>query len=264
MCAVSYLNTVPLVWGILHGPRREIFNLEFALPSECADRLRDGRADIGLPPAAALLDQQLSIFRGAGIACCGPVRTILLISKVPFDRVRTLATDLGSRTSVLLARIVLATVYGAAPALVSMAPELDSMLELADAALVIGDAALRLDPDELRARNLRVADLGEEWVKMTGLPMVFAVWAGSPAAWSEDLEREFVESLRYGLERIGEIARSEHKDRGVSFEVARDYLQHNIVFELGEKEYQGMRRFLELAREIGPHQFLPAALTVGD
>jgi chorismate dehydratase len=249
---------------MLHGAQREIFQLEFALPSECADRLRGGQADIGLPPVAALLDQRLSIFRGAGIACRGPVRTILLVSKAPFDRVRTLATDLGSRTSVLLTRIVLANVFGAAPALVSMTPELRPMLEVADAALVIGDAALRLNPDELRARNLHVADLGEEWVRMTGLPMVFAVWAGSPAAWSEDLERAFVESLKYGLARIGDIARAEHENRGVSFEAARDYLQRNIVFELGEEEYEGMRRFLKLAREIGPHQFLPAALTVGD
>ncbi len=87
MCAVSYLNTVPLVWGMLHGEQREIFDLEFALPSECADRLRDGRADIGLPPVAALLDQDLAIFRGAGIASRGAVRTILLISRKPFDRI---------------------------------------------------------------------------------------------------------------------------------------------------------------------------------
>ena len=94
--------------------------------------------------------------------------------------------------------------------------------------------------------------------------MVFAVWAGTRAAWSEDLERAFVESLKYGLERIADIACAEYANRGVSFYVARDYLQRNIVFELGEKEYEGMRRFLMMARKIGPHRFLPAALTVGD
>ncbi len=263
MCAVAYLNTVPLIWGMLHGPQRDEFDLEFALPSECADRLGDGRADIGLPPVAVLLDQNLSLFRGAGIACRGPVRTILLISKVPFDRVRVLATDLGSRTSVILARILLANGHGAEPSLVSMPPDLKPMLESADAALVIGDAALRLDPEALRAHGLRVADLGEEWVKMTGLPMVFAVWAGRSESWSEHREVVFVESLKYGLARIDDIARSECGNRGVTFEVTRDYLKDNIVFELGEREYEGMRRYLELAREIGRHQFLPAALTVG-
>ena len=103
---------------MLHGEQREVFDLEFALPSECADRLRDGRADIGLPPVAALLDQDLAIFRGAGIASRGAVRTILLISRKPFDRIETLATDAGSRTSVLLSRIILANKYAAHPALV--------------------------------------------------------------------------------------------------------------------------------------------------
>jgi predicted solute-binding protein len=264
VCAVSYLNTVPLVWGILHGPQRESVELEFALPSDCADRLRDGRADIGLPPVAALLDQNLAVYRGAGIACKGPVRTILLVSRVPFEAVRTLATDLGSRTSVLLARIVLAQNYGVTPVLTSMTPELASMLDTADAALVIGDAALRLDPAELRTQGLHVADLGEEWVRMTGLPMVFAVWAGDPCVWSEQLEQAFVQSAEFGLTRLDDIARSECAARGVPFEVAHDYLRENIIYELGTREYEGMDRFLQLAKDIGPHQFEPEPLTVGD
>src|SRR5947207_760569 len=97
VCVVSYLNTVPLVWGMLEGPQRDDFDLSFALPAECAARLKDGRADIGIVPIAAFLDQPLAIFRGAGIACRGAVRTILLISKVPFSSIRTFATDAGSR-----------------------------------------------------------------------------------------------------------------------------------------------------------------------
>ena len=49
------------------------------------------------------------------------------------------------------------------------------MLRIADAALMIGDPALRIDPAAL---PWHVYDLGAEWVEMTGLPMVFAVWAG--------------------------------------------------------------------------------------
>src|SRR4029434_10151364 len=102
---------------MLRGAQKDRFDLRFDLPSRCADQLRDGRADIGLPPIAVLLDQDLAVFRGAGIACRGPVRTILLISRVPFDRIQALATDSSSRTSVLLARIVLRGRYGVAPAL---------------------------------------------------------------------------------------------------------------------------------------------------
>jgi predicted solute-binding protein len=145
-----------------------------------------------------------------------------------------------------------------------MAPDLSSMLEAADAALIIGDAALQLDPPALSEHGFHVADLGEEWVRMTGLPMVFAVWAGNRSVWSEQLEDAFVQSARFGLERLDDIAQSEHARRGVPLEVARDYLRNNIVYELGEREYRGMDRFLQLARTIAPHQWQPEALPVGD
>ena len=98
MCAVSYLNTVPLVWGMQHAPSpelRETFELSFALPSVCADQLASGEADIGIIPVIEMARQKLAYFRETGIASYGPVRSILLISKVPFGKIRKLATDSG-------------------------------------------------------------------------------------------------------------------------------------------------------------------------
>ncbi|MEO7145089.1 MAG: menaquinone biosynthesis protein [Bryobacteraceae bacterium] len=249
VCAVSYLNTVPLVWGMLHGPQRDFFDLSFALPAVCADRLAGGSADIGIVPVAHLLRQELKIFRGAGIACRGPVRSILLVSKVPFGRIQTLATDSGSRTSVQLARIVLAQRYGAEPRLISLPADLSPMLEQADAALLIGDPALRLDPEEIPFRSL---DLGAEWTEMTGLPMVFAVWAGAKNVWTDERERAFTGSHRFGLEHIDDIVRAEHAARGVTAAAAHRYLTRNIVFDLGEKEYAGMDLFLRQAAQLDP------------
>lgn len=249
MCAVSYLNTVPLVWGMLHGGERDLFDLEFALPVECADRLAGGRADIGIVPVAALLDQELAIFRGAGIACRGPVRSILLISKEPFRNIRTLAVDSSSRSSVMLARIILSEAYGATPHLISMAPEFGSMLDVADAALIIGDPALRLDPVALREQGFHVADLGEEWWKLTGLPMVFAVWAGQPHIWTVEREQALISSCRYGLAHVDDIIAAEHAARGVTADLAKSYLTRHIVFELGDAEYEGMQCYLDHASE---------------
>ena len=107
---------------MLHGDERGLFELSFAIPAECADRLADGRADIGIVPSVELNRQKLEIIPGTGIACHGPVRSILLISKVPFERIRTLATDASSRTSVALSRIVLAKKYGVEPQLYSETP----------------------------------------------------------------------------------------------------------------------------------------------
>src|SRR5882672_2916943 len=159
VCAVSYLNTVPLVWGMLHGPQQNVFDLRFALPSDCADQLASGTADIGIVPVIEMARQKLEYFRGTGIACRGPVRSILLVSKVPFREIRTIATDSGSRTSVMLSRVILAERFGVEPTMISRRADLAPMLGEADAALVIGDPALRLDPATLPFETL---DLGAE------------------------------------------------------------------------------------------------------
>jgi predicted solute-binding protein len=247
VCAVSYLNTLPLVWGMLHGGQRDLFDLSFCVPAECADRLGNGTADIGIVPCAELPRLGLEIIRGTGIACRGPVRSILLISRVAPDRIQTLATDSSSRTSVMLARILLAKRYGAEPKLISMAPDLPSMLEVADAALIIGDPALHLDPLTI---PFHVLDLGAEWMNFTGLPMVFAVWAGTKSVITSELERVFAASCQFGLEHLAGIAASEGPARGIAESLALTYFHKNIVFELGEAEYRGLDTFLQYAAEF--------------
>jgi chorismate dehydratase len=243
IAVVNYLNTVPLVWGMLHGEQRDRFDLSFCLPSECADRLHDGRADIGIVPAIELPRQDLVITADAGIICRGAVRSILLISKVPFEQIRSVAADSSSRTSVVLTQIILRTKHGVEPVMRQAPPDLARMLENCDAALIIGDPALRIDPAQL---PYGVLDLGLEWTEMTGLPMVFAVWAASRRYHPEP----FAASLRFGLAHLDEIVASEHEARGISAELAREYLTHNISFELGPAERAGLDRFLEYASEI--------------
>ena len=243
---MSYLNTAPLVWGMLHGEQRGLFDLERALPSECADRLRDGRADIGIVPSIELSRQKLDIIPGCGIACRTEVRSILLISKVPFAEIRTLATDSSSRTSVALSRIVLSRKYGVEPVLFSQPPHLGSMLEHCDAALIIGDAALVLNPPDL---PFQVIDLALEWTGMTGLPMVFAVWAARAGFPKQD-PAPFAASLRFGMDHIDDIVSQEHAKLGITAALARDYLTRNITFELGDREYRGLTTFLQYASEL--------------
>ncbi len=248
ICAVSFLNTVPLVWGFLHGRQQGLFDLSFCVPSECADRLETGTADVGVVPAIEAARLGLTRLPGCGIACRGEVRSILLISKVPFDRIRSVATDSNSRTSVALTRVVLARRYGVMPTLVSHPPVLDRMLATADAALLIGDSALRVDPAVLPYRTL---DLGVGWLELTGLPMVFAVWGARPACVSPGLAEEFADSLRFGREHMDDIVAQEAAARGFAPAFVRDYLARNVVFDLGESELRGLDRFLAWARESG-------------
>jgi chorismate dehydratase len=240
--AVSYLNTTPLVWGMLHGPQQGLFDLDFRTPAGCADDLASGGADIGIVPCFELSRQQLEIIPGAGIACHGAVRSILLMSKRPAPEIRTLAADSSSRTSVELARVILDRKYGARPRIVSHAPDLAPMMASADAALIIGDPALHIDPAAL---PYRVYDLGAEWLDLTGLPMVFAVWAARPGIATEEIADAFRGSCAFGCAHIEEIIAAESPRRGFAPDLVREYLTRHIVHELGEREYEGMRRFLE-------------------
>jgi predicted solute-binding protein len=232
---------------MLHGAQQGLFDLEFRIPAECADRLASGAADIGIVPSFELTRQKLDVIRGAGIACHGPVRSILLVSKRPAADIQTLCVDASSRTSVELARVILARKYGCRPALSARPPDLAAMLATADAALVIGDPALRIDPAGL---PYEVHDLGAEWVEWSGLPMVFAVWAARPGFGGPEVEAAFRESCRYGRERLDEIVLAESAARGFSPQFAHDYLAHNIVNELGPRDYEGLNRFLAEAVEL--------------
>jgi chorismate dehydratase len=242
--AVSYLNAAPLVWGMLHGPQRNQVELSFSIPSFCAGQVEHGTLDIGLVPVAEIARQGLEIVPGPGIACFGAVRSILLFSRVPWRKIQTLSADLSSRTSVQLARVILRECYGAEPAFVPCEPVLEKMLSEADAALIIGDPALRLNPDELPFAFL---DLGAEWLKLTGLPMVFAAWAGKPGLPLYALERLACESYDFGRASLDEIIERAPIEHGVSRALAERYLRQHIRYELGAREQDGLQAFLRLA-----------------
>jgi len=244
---VSYLNTWPLVWGFLHGPGRGRFDFRFDSPAQCARALAEGEADIGLAPCAEIDRLGLSFLPDVGIACTGPVRSILLISKRPFDAIRTLAADSSSRTSVALARILLSERYECFPDVVSRRPDLEEMMAESDAALIIGDPALRIRREDLAWQSL---DLGEEWVRWTGLPMVFAVWCGKDGALTDEAREAFVDSYRWGAAHTEQIVAHARSERGFPEDIARDYVTHRISYELTDRHREGLNLFRTKVRAL--------------
>jgi len=230
-----------------HGAQKGLFELLFRVPAVCADIVAAGQADIGIIPSFELLLQDLAIVPGVGIASRGAVRSILLISKRPAAQIRTLAADSSSRTSVALARIILSRRFGVEPAIITRPPDLPSMLGEADSALIIGDPALRINPEAL---PFHVYDLGREWTEMTGLPMVFAVWAGRRECMTAEVAAAFQDSCAGGLRNLGQIAVEEAAARRLPPGLVRDYLNSHIVYELRAEERQGMQLFLSYAREL--------------
>jgi predicted solute-binding protein len=247
ICAVSYLNTAPLVWGLLHGPQKDAADLEFAVPSECARRVVGGEADLGIVPVIEMDRHGLTPVSSLCIACRGAVRSILLFTRKPWDEIGTLAADAGSRTSVELARIVLRERFGAAPRVEAMPPDLSRMLAEADAALLIGDAALAVEPE---ASGLEWLDLGQAWLELTGLPMVFAVWAGRGAAAMDGVEEVLEGSFSFGWASLDAIIKSEADSRGFSRELVAGYFERNVVFRMGAAERAGLEAYLAAARRL--------------
>jgi predicted solute-binding protein len=245
--AVSYLNTWPLVWGFLHGPEQGRFDFRFDLPAQCADALAAGEVDLGLVPCAELDRLGMGFLPGLGIACEGPVRSILLISKTAIGKIRTLAVDSSSRTSVALARILLKQLHGCVPTIAARPPRLDEMLAECDAALIIGDPALRIEPSQL---PWETKDLGAEWVAWSGLPMVFAVWAGRAEALQPEVERAFQASWEWGRRHIDDIAARAAAERGFPEALAREYVTRHVVYELSARHRAGLELFRRKVREL--------------
>jgi chorismate dehydratase len=264
--AISFLNTVPLMWDFEHGSAGRDFDISYTLPSACAAELQAGTADIGIIPAAAYTQiSDLAIIPAVAIAARRPVRSILLISQVPWEKVESVALDTSSMTSVALTKILFERWLGGGRAFTAMAPDVDSMLREHDACMVIGDEALKVD----RSKYLTL-DLAEEWIRYTGKPFVFAFWAIRRAALTNapaDLATIFQASRDHGLEpqNVAVIANEWSGRLGLSPADVRAYLMENIHYQLDAGCIQGLQLFFRYAAECGalpepgPLQFLEIA-----
>jgi chorismate dehydratase len=270
--AISYLNTAPLMWDFERGEAGSEFDISYTLPSACARALEAGTADIGIIPAAAYAQVPgLMVLPGVAIASRRPVRSILLVSRVPVEKIRTVALDTSSMTSVALTKIMFEKWLGGDRTFTSMEPDIEKMLAQHDAGLLIGDPALKID----RSRY-HTLDLAEEWIRHTGKPFVFAFWAvrekalfgdGRPRPSAErsdagvpeqDLAAIFQQSRDCGLEpaSLDYIAREWAPRLGLSETAIRSYLTENIYYHLDTACMEGLQLFYRYAAEIGA---LPAA-----
>jgi len=241
--AVGYLNARPLVYGL--ELKAADFTLRFDAPSKCAALLHGQAVDLGMIPSIEFLrgHDPYRIVRDLGITSDGPVVSVALFCRTPLSAVRTIAADISSRTSNALLRILCVERFGLDPEFVPMAPDATAMLERCDAALIIGDPALFLDPG---AQEVRKIDLGQEWTAMTGLPFVWAFWAGRPGAVSRERLDELLDARNAGVSSSDRIADDYCGPERSA--LCRRYLRENIKYVLGEREQAGLRRFYELAR----------------
>ena len=256
--AVSYLNARPLVYGLRESA---MFDLRFDLPAVCAQLLAAGRIDLGLVPSITFAAGD-AIVPGLAIASDGPVASVAIFTRVPPSKIRTLALDTSSRTSVALTRILCRRRLEIAPEFVPHAPDLSAMLDACDAALLIGDPALFADGRALGAEKL---DLGQMWTEWTGLPFVWACWVGRASSHAIDagivarLQAAREEGLLHSDAVADEFCAGEIHRR----DIARRYLRESIRYELDDRMLRGLETYYREAAALGliaavpPLRFFP-------
>ncbi|MGC4000330.1 MAG: cyclic dehypoxanthinyl futalosine synthase [Anaeromyxobacter sp.] len=242
--AVSFLNAWPLTAGLEGSERIELVPAE---PSRAAALLEAGEVDLALVSVAALTKGEYEIVPGMAIGADGPVQTVVLAgeqSPAIWDEV---FLDTASRTSHVLAKLVLDEMgvhprYTPLPAAGGLAQAKGTR-----GALVIGDRGF-----DVKANH--VLDLGREWNHLTGLPMIFALWAARPGAVKPEDVQELTRAAQHGLGIRTELAQRFAAQKGGDPERYRRYLTQRIRYGLGPYELEGLEAFLDRAARKG---FLP-------
>lgn len=256
---IDYLNALPLNLAFKDGRFGADAELSFDFPSQCADNLAAGKADVGL--ISSIEYQRIPDLVIAPKICIGSkreVRSVLILTKKDLSQVHRVALDRFSRSSVALLRILLHRRYGARPQFVTMSPDADRMLADADAALIIGDAALQLSGGDYQA-----IDLAGEWYRETGLPFVFAFWTIRQSCPSARIAAMLREARDYGLAQLP-LRLDEIRSRwNLPAAEITSYFRDNIHFDLGEQELESLNLFYRYAFEaqlihaIKPPVFAP-------
>lgn len=252
---VSYLNAAPLVHGL---DTDEGFALLRDVPARVAERLHADELELGMIPSIEYARGAYSIVPGVAIASRGPVRSVCLFLGRPLPDLRRVALDASSRTSVALARVLLRSELQRDPEYVAMPPSVPQMLAEADAALVIGDPALYYDGEAVRL------DLGAWWTDLTGLPFVWAFWAGREGVVTAQAVARLQRALASGRQALDEIAARWGAPDAARAELNRVYLRQHIVYALGEAEQAGLLEFFRRARGLGLIEVEPELRFHGD
>jgi chorismate dehydratase len=255
---IQFLNCLPLYWGLAHSGAL----LDVELTKDTPDRLNDalvaGELDIGPISLVEYLRHadDLLVLPDLAIGSDGPVLSVVLVSSVPLEKIGSVALGSTSRTSVLLAKLLLEGQYGLSPTYTVMPPDLGVMMREADAAVVIGDVALRATLFDAQRLALQVLDLGAAWREVSGLPMVFALWAARRDYAERHPEQvklvaeAFRGSLDLALSRVEDVARDAARWEAFDAEQLARYFT-TLDFRLGPRQQDGLREFARQAAAAG-------------
>jgi chorismate dehydratase len=240
--AITYLNTKPFIYGIMHSKFMETIELSLDIPSVCADKLKAGTVDIGIIPVVEISGiEGANIVTDFCISCSGKVRTVVLVSQVPVHEIKTIVLDYQSRTSVQLVRILAREYWEITPKWRNGGLNyIQEDIRGTTAGVIIGDRVF-----EAESQFPFVYDLGEAWKDFTGLDFVFACWVANKPI-DPSFVAKFAVALEDGIVHIPEVIREYlAKYPDYPFE---EYFRENIFYHLDDSKRKGMELFLELIK----------------
>lgn len=243
--AVSYLNTLPFLYGISHSLflQKSVFELD--IPSMCAQKLISNQVDIALIPVAAIPFVENPLF--ISNYCLGAfkrVKTVLMFSDVPLDKIELIYLDYQSRTSVNLVKILAEKHWNIHPEWINANEGFENEIKGSRAGVIIGDRTFRISKD-----YLFVYDLSMEWYTFTGLPFVFAAWVANKAIHA-DFINEFNQALQFGLDNIDSVVEEYFQKFPSSLIDLKDYLINNISYLLDDEKKKSMKLFYQYMVEL--------------
>lgn len=245
IAAVSYLDTMPFIYGIRHegNLRAELLLLS---PSDCLKHFVEGQADMALLPASVVPALKASeMITDYCIGASGPVRTSVLLSDSSVGEIKRIFVDPEARTSVQLAGYLAANRWSVAPEWYELS-DLGALSKGApgDAFLLVGDKVF-----DFERQFACVLDLAEEWKAATSLPFVFSVWMAHKGTSIEVMDALQL-ALTFGVEHTYEAILE--ADRGMDPCEAYQYLTRNIDYIFDAQKRQALQKFWSAGLKIAP------------
>ena len=244
--AVKYANTYPFIYGLQESGFEKRVILETDHPADCAAKLIDGKADIGLIPVAALpLLKEHFIISNYCIGANWNVRTVMLLSNCPFEEIKNIYLDYRSRSSVNLTKVLAKNSWKREFRWINTSKSFDFRnIGLNEAVVLIGDQCFEFE-NSFRYK----IDLAAEWKKFSGLPFVFACWT-SNIPLEEEFIQDFNNALQLGVNNIDAVVEKFGKTGTITGDTLRTYLTENIDYDLNDEKKAGLKLFLELLGEL--------------
>ena len=238
VAAVSYLNTIPFIYGLRNSLIFEKVQLSLEFPSVCADKLLNNQVDIALVPVVVLPKlHHHHIISDYCIGANGNVDTVCLFSDVPISEIQSISLDYQSHTSVELLKLLLREYWQLSPNLLKSELGFEDTIQGTHAALVIGDRAFSLNN-----KHKYIYDLSSVWQQMTGLPFVFAVWVANIEL-PQSFIIDFNKALKKGLNKK-EVFLNSQEYVFTSCKDPEDYLNNKISYLFDIEKQKAMDLFL--------------------